>query len=53
LEREEFFRLKKVQAYKKKEVDKQLAKSKAYMEQGLDRPVSSQVTADNDDDLLF
>eukprot|EP00850_Spirogloea_muscicola_P000177 SM000001S04579 [mRNA] locus=s1:1047488:1048424:- [translate_table: standard] len=32
LEREDFFRLKKVQAYKKREADKQLAKNKAFAE---------------------
>ncbi|KAG0615123.1 hypothetical protein M758_5G016300 [Ceratodon purpureus] len=32
LEREEFYRLKKVQAYKKKEVDKQLEKNKKFLE---------------------
>ena len=53
LEREEFFRLKKVQAYKKKEVDKQLAKNKAFMEQGLDRPIRNKTDADKDEDLLF
>jgi len=53
LEREEFFRLKKVQAYKKKEVDKQLAKNKAYMEQNADRPIPSQAKTDEDEDVLF
>lgn len=55
LEREEFFRLKKVQAYKKKEVEKQLAKNKAYMEQqGSDRPFSDQTkSTDKDEDVLF
>ena len=33
LEREEFFRLKKVQAYKRKEVHKQLARNKLLLEQ--------------------
>lgn len=37
LEREEFFRLKKVQGYKKKEADNKLAENKLYMEHGLER----------------
>ena len=53
LEREEFFRLKKVQGFKKKEVDKQLAKNKAYLEQGLERPITRQAKPADDEDLLF
>jgi V-type H+-transporting ATPase subunit D len=58
LEREEFFRLKKVQGFKKKEVDKQLAKNKLYLEQqaasgGPMHSVKSTQDAENDEDILF
>lgn len=58
LEREEFFRLKKVQGFKKKEVDKQLAKNKLYLEQQAANgapmhSVKSTQDAENDEDILF
>lgn len=58
LEREELFRLKKVQGFKKKEVDKQLAKNKLYLEQQAANgapmhSVKSTQDAENDEDILF
>jgi V-type H+-transporting ATPase subunit D len=59
LEREEFFRLKKVQAYKKKEVEKQIARNKLLLEEESRKDAGHKVDQDGiigegeDEDILF
>ncbi|CAO2840579.1 unnamed protein product [Amaranthus hypochondriacus] len=65
LEREDFFRLKKVQGYKKKEIEKQLAAAKLFAEEQVAEKVSLQrgisinaahnllAGSQQDDDIIF
>lgn len=57
LEREDFFRLKKIQAYKKREIEKQLAAAKKFAEQQLADDLSSQkvvsMKSEKDEDIIF
>ncbi|KAL7173595.1 hypothetical protein ACSBR2_032951 [Camellia fascicularis] len=66
LEREDFFRLKKIQGYKKREIERQLAASKQYAEEQIAEKVSLQkrisinsahnllsATRPKDEDIIF
>eukprot|EP00245_Coleochaete_scutata_P017003 TRINITY_DN8136_c0_g2_i1.p1 TRINITY_DN8136_c0_g2~~TRINITY_DN8136_c0_g2_i1.p1 ORF type:complete len:252 (-),score=58.25 TRINITY_DN8136_c0_g2_i1:788-1543(-) len=55
LEREEFFRLKKVQSYKKKELDKQKARNKAALEElaAVEESDALAASMNTDSDIIF